>query len=270
MKTPPSNPTNEPKEDFWDLGDDDLNLDEPSGEGTEEQIPAPATVDQAPSAPTKMEASDLLGELDEDDLAPAPEPAARRVRSESSQNGPRPTSMVEKILLIVSLACLAGIAVWGTKTFYDSAPNGTLAEYKADYPAIGENVTIAGIETWWREPVRTGDNADVGVIMDSNLIPCAKITLSESGSTTIQVSFRDGDDRLIGDTKNLEVNNGKFTRNDSNEINIHATAGFPDPSLINAYANGDIAAWTIKIVEGSKTDTPLVKAPIQANRKEKE
>ena len=125
------------------------------------------------------------------------------------------------------------------------------------------------METWWREPVREGDDPDVGVVVEARLIPCASIKIGEEGSSNLQVSFRDGEDQLIGDILNLSVTNGKFEKNNSDEISVYATDGFNNPTTINPYVNQDIAPWTLAIVEGSEGADPIVKARIEANRKEK-
>ena len=106
----------------------------------------------------------------------------------------------------------------------------------------GESITIESVETWWREPVRGGDDPDVGVVVEARLIPCASIKISEGGSSTLQVSFRDGEDQLIGDILNLSVSNGKF-ENGSNETLVYATDGFTNPTMINPYVNQDITPW---------------------------
>ena len=170
-----------------------------------------------------------------------------------------------------------GAFAWGISFFYRDAPEGELVKFIEDFPIKGEDVTIETVETWWRKPVRSGDEPDVGVVIDSNLIPCARIKLSEGGSTTLQVSFRDGDQNLIGDTINLSVVNGKFFSNDSDdsddsdEIVVHSTSGFNNPSRIHAYANEDFAPWSLVIIESHDIDSdsdPLVKARISASSKD--
>jgi len=175
---------------------------------------------------------------------------------------------MEKGLLTALTVSLVGLAGWGITAFFNNAPNGEVVEFIEDFPIKGEKITIENIETWWREPVRDGDTPDVGVVIDAKLIPCAKIKLVASGSTTLQVSFRDGEDKLIGDTTNLTVEDGKFEQSGSNEIDVHATSGFRNPARMNAYVNTDIAAWSVVIVEGNSTETPLVRARLEANRKE--
>ncbi len=106
------------------------------------------------------------------------------------------------------------------------------------------------------------------MVIEARLIPCASIKIGEGGSSTLQVSFRDGEDQLIGDILNLSVSDGKF-ENGSNETLVYATAGFTNPTTINPYVNQDIAPWTLAIVESADGAEPIVKTRIEANRKEK-
>ncbi|MDG2400117.1 MAG: hypothetical protein P8M04_06065 [Akkermansiaceae bacterium] len=279
MQNQPTDPKNEPQNDFWDLGDDDLDTDEAKESSPPQQPPPVSTPDQnTPEAPLE----EILSELDDDPPPPPlpsqkPEPAApseaktspRRFRVNETRREATPTTWIEKIFIWALLVSLVGLALWGIYTYLDAAPNGDLAEYKEDFPIQGESVTIESVETWWREPVRDGDDPDVGVVVEARLIPCASIKISEGSSANLQVSFRDGEDQLIGDIQNLSVSNGKFEKNSSNEISVNATAGFNNPTTINPYVNQDIAPWTLAIVEGSEGAEPIVKARIEANRKEK-
>ena len=280
MSNKSSNSKNETHDDFWDLGDDDLNR-EVSGEAPEEE--GKEDGDKRIEDPPKKEKSekaniDDLGDLDHDPIEekaieerPARPTKPKLVGINESRKEATTVSTVEKISLIAVIACLVGAFAWGISFFYRDAPEGELVKFIEDFPIKGEDVTIETVETWWRKPVRSGDETDVGVVIDSNLIPCARIKLSEGASTTLQVSFRDGDQNLIGDTINLSVVNGKFSRNDSDEIVINSTSGFNNPSRIHAYANEDIAPWSLAIIESNNIDSdsdPLVKARISASSKD--
>ena len=278
MQNQPTEPQNEPQNDFWDLGDDDLDPDEAKESSQPKQQPTDsASAQDTPAAPLE----EILSDLDDDPLPPAlppqetepavpPEttPTPRRYRAKETGREATPTTEIEKIFIGSLLAVLVGLTVWGGYTYVGAAPNGNLAEYKEDFPIQGESVTIESVETWWREPVRDGGDPDVGVVVEARLIPCASIKISEGGSSTLQVSFRDGEDQLIGDILNLSVSNGKF-ENGSNEALVYGTDGFTNPTTINPYVNQDIAPWTLAIVESADGAEPIVKTRIEANRKEK-
>lgn len=278
MTDKPSDPKNKPQNDFWDLGDDDLDPGEAiESSPPKQQSPGPAPARTTPAAPATPP-EDIPGDLG-DDLPPPPAPSqkpasaapsqSRRVRVKETKREDKPTTMVEKTFIGVLLASLLGVAIWGVAAYLDTAPNGELTEYKEDFPIQGESVTVENIETWWREPVRDGEDADIGVVVEARLIPCASIKISDSSTTNLQVSFRDGENKLIGDIINLSVRDGQFEKNNSNEISVNATAGFNNPTTINPYINRDIEPWTLAIVEGGTSDEPIVKTRIEANRKEK-
>jgi hypothetical protein len=278
MTDKPSDPENKPQNDFWDLGDDDLDPGEAiESSPPKQQSPGPAPARTTPAAPATPP-EDIPGDLG-DDLPPPPAPSqkpaaaapsqSRRVRVKETIREDKPTTMVEKTFIGVLLASLLGVAIWGVAAYLDTAPNGELTEYKEDFPIQGESVTVENIETWWREPVRDGEDADIGVVVEARLIPCASIKISDSSTTNLQVSFRDGENKLIGDIINLSVRDGQFEKNNSNEISVNATAGFNNPTTINPYINRDIEPWTLAIVESGTSDEPIVKTRIEANRKEK-
>ncbi|MDF1710954.1 MAG: hypothetical protein P1U90_01875 [Akkermansiaceae bacterium] len=278
MTDKPSDPENKPQNDFWDLGDDDLDPGEAiESSPPKQQSPGPAPDRTTPAAPATPP-EDILGDLG-DDLPPPPAPSqkpaaadpsqSRRVRVKETKREDKPTTMVEKTFIGVLLASLLGVAIWGVAAYLDTAPNGELTEYKEDFPIQSESVTVENIETWWREPVRDGEDADIGVVVEARLIPCASIKISDSSTTNLQVSFRDGENKLIGDIINLSVRDGQFEKNNSNEISVNATAGFNNPTTINPYINRDIEPWTLAIVESGTSDEPIVKTRIEANRKEK-
>ena len=278
MTDKPSDPKNKPQNDFWDLGDDDLDPGEAiESSPPKQQSPGPAPARTTPAAPAPPP-EDILGDLG-DNLPPPTAPSqktasaassqSRRVRIKETKMEDQPTTMVEKTFIGGLLASFLGLAIWGVAAYLDTAPNGELTEYKEDFPIRGESVTVENVETWWREPVRDGEDADIGVVVEAGLIPCASIKISDSSSTNLQVSFRDGENKLIGDIINLSVRDGQFEKNNSNEISVNATAGFNNPTTINPYINRDIEPWTLAIVESGTSDEPIVKTRIEANRKEK-
>ena len=162
-------------------------------------------------------------------------------------------------------------AVWGFSTFHKEAPQGELVTFNEDFPVKGKNISAAEVETWWRDPIRTGDNPDRGVILDANLIPCARIKLQDSGSATLQVTFRDGKRNLVGDPITLAVEGGKFVTTGSDEITINSTSGFSSTSDLNAYTVGDIDPWSVVVEENndnSDGEEPFLKVRIDSTYKE--
>jgi len=137
-------------------------------------------------------------------------------------------------------------------------------------------MTVESLESWWREPLRTGPKADRGIQLSAKLIPCVKLVISGSSSGTIRYAFRDSENQIIGDSPTLQISNGTFAKTGSNEIVLHCTGGFDNPSLINPYVNGDIKPWIFQLFEATEGETPdrdsdgLVKALIDAVYQENE
>lgn len=301
MTTDSATPENEPDDD-WDLDDDDLDLDQvspapltPSLRDSEKpasqepvspaEPPHPVEPPRDAEPPPQRPASSSPETAPEPETAPAPseatESSSRSRRSSSSRSrrssssgkanpgGATSTSALEKLFLLAVILVFIGLLSWGITTFYAEAPEGELVEFTTEFPVVGEKVTVASVETWWREPVRSGDEVDVGVVIEAQLIPCAEIEISEGTGTTLQVSFRDAEDQLIGDIINLTVAGGRFADSDAPAVTIHATDGFHNASKINPYVNGDSDPWSLVIVESSDSEEPLVKARVSAERKEK-
>lgn len=268
IMTEDASPNSELPEDDWDLDDDDLSLGEsitptprplPNQRKAQIKEPAPRTREIAPAETAPAAAREP------EPPAPSPsepEKSARSVRKEKKTSSPSPSSFFEKISITTVLLCLAGVFAWGLSSYYSEAPEGELVEFTESFPAAGTSVSIAAVETWWREPVRDGENQDEDVVIEAQLIPCASITLASSGSTILQASFRDGENNLIGDSINLVVKDGRFTKNGDPTIEIHATAGFRNAPDLHPYLNGDIDPWSLVITEEDTPEPPVVKARV--------
>ena len=168
-------------------------------------------------------------------------------------------STVEKVSLLSVLIILFGAASWGVSSYYENAPEPELILFDEDFPIEGIYAAVAEIETYWRKPVRTGEDADHGVQLKARLIPCARIKLTGSGTAALAVSFRNSKQELIGDPISLDVKNGMFKKTGSTEITLTSTAGFENPSEINAYINEDIDPWSVLFVEGPPGTNPSYK-----------
>lgn len=262
-------PSTETDEDFWDLGDDDATIANTKNSSSEDALSNPhesaTKAKEDTSSPLKVDPSPLKADPGAQDS-----PIREKKQEESSTSEVRTEEIVkdqvgsvtsklsslEKSSLIAVITLLVGAAIWAVSTFYDHAPEGTLVQFDKDFPLTGKNITVAEVETYWRKPIRKGENLDLGVQLNARLIPCARIKLSGEGDAALALSFRDSDKNLVGDPFSLEVKNGKFIKNNSNEIIVNCTAGFLDRSNIHPYINGDLKPWSLLIVEGDSGTTP--------------
>jgi len=272
MSTKPPSSEKDAPEDFWDLGDDDLDVNLPADE--EEETPNPqeeATRSDSPAEDPPVEEQEIT---DEKTAPPAVkvDPAEETAKSTGSLGKwLADLSLIEKASLLILIACLAGAAVWGISSYHKEAPQGELITFDEDFPIKGDSITATAVETWWREPIRSGDNADRGVVLEARLIPCARIKLQDAGSATLQITFRNGKRDLVGDPITLEVEGGKFTKTNSDEITINSTSGFSSTSDLNAYTNGDIDPWSVVVEENgdsSDSDEPFLTVRIVPTYKE--
>ncbi len=278
----PSN-TPAPEEDFWDLGDDsDLDLPEKTETSPSESIipeVRKTPLESTPAGPIKVTEKSTAERIVPVEAKPPvsitddPPPAPTRQQPKVER---KPINLIEKVCIALLFLCLLGAGAWGISNYYSQAPERTLIQVTEDFPVEGEIFTIDSVETWWRNPIRKGPDADRGIKLDARLIPTATIHLSGSGNGTLRYSFRNSDGKIIGDSPALKVINGKFEDSRSPEITIHCTNGFTNGSNINPYINGDILPWTLEILEASTGVTPkqgtesLVKVLIDPIYKEAE
>jgi hypothetical protein len=276
MSTKPPSSEKDAPEDFWDLGDDDLDVNLPALE--EAQRPGPIEEPSELEEVAEAHAAELEQHsgVQEEELPTAGDDLQESGGEPGSSAGSigqwlKTLSIIEKASLLILIACLAGAAIWGVSSYYKEAPQGQLITFDENFPVKGAKITAAEVETWWRRPIRSGANVDRGVVIEANLIPCARIKLQDSGSTTLQVTFRNGKRDLIGDPITLTVEAGKFTSTNSDEITINSTSGFSSASDLNAYTNGDIDPWSIMIEESddsSNGDEPFLRVRIDPTYKE--
>jgi hypothetical protein len=200
----------------------------------------------------------------------------------SNEHGPLPfqfstLSILEKASLGILTAGLLAFAIWATASVAATIPENPDAE-NTRFPVEGENAVLASVETFWRKPVRSGDNIDEGVSRDIELIPAAKIQLGEkSKAEALRFLFRDEEGRYAGDATTVRIANGKFQDSGANTarangrtVIIRATTGFLHEGEIISYLSDDNFQWHLMILEsddGSEFKEFLT-IPISARRKD--
>ncbi len=159
-------------------------------------------------------------------------------------------SKIEKIAISALCAVLALGAILTLIHFSNRVPTRPLVAEEIDFPVSGKIVEITEARTYWREPVTTGENADV-VRRGTQLIPVLKLNLS-SKSGAIRVFFRNEEDLLMGDgiTRTVKGNT---------EVAVAATAGFEDVGMHTAYRTGDSKRWVVQVFEAPDATSPREK-----------
>jgi hypothetical protein len=183
----------------------------------------------------------------------APEENSQQSKSSSTKPALPATSSftnIEKISISILFAALALGATLAVIYFSNEVPTRPLIAKKIDYPVDGQMIKIKTATTYWREPITTGENADV-VRRDTKLIPVLKLSL-HSKPCAIRIFFRNEDGTVIGDTITLMVSG-------DTELTIPATAGFDDIGMHAAYRTGGSDPWVVEILEGPGRAAPREK-----------
>ncbi len=238
-----------------------------------DQWEEPETLPELPTKPTSASAlvvpnnfkeiSTLQAEAAAEDVAPEPavrvpvsgndrdEFSGKSVQTASASTLPlRPVlnlNSIERLglgVLAVLLLALGSIFYFNT---IRRIPSGTSLVESGDFPIKGKNMEVTSAETYWREPVTTGVDADT-VQRDILLIPVAEFATS-GGPAAIRIFFRDSNGILVGDAVSRTVQGEQ-------KFKVSATSGFDDMAKHAAYRTGQVEPWTLEVLEGPSESAP--------------
>jgi hypothetical protein len=288
------------EQDLWDLDDED-SLDaaptpvaepeavaepEPAAKPAPEEIPEQAeseptpTVAEEPAAPAAKPDTAKVEEK-----AAAPDKTAKRTTfsdeiepssEPSSETAPAPISFGkperrEWIGLGILGALFLVLGIWWIAGLLTSVPTTRLGEDEPDLPISGRFMEINSAETYWRKPIREGDQPD-RARADVLQIPVLSVTIEGTGDGVLRVIFRDDEGEFVGDSITHTFTAGHFDQSRSPQIEFPATSGFLEDADFNAYrVGGD--RWTVEVLEGPSENAPgsefesLLTAPISSNRR---
>lgn len=183
-------------------------------------------------------------------VAPAtPEPKVSEARSEAS----RPVaarkqsdfSVLEKLgvgaLILALLAIFAGFLMFSATRL----PMESLDSRKVKFPIGGKLVTVRAANTYWRDVVQSGPEADV-VRRGTRLLPVLELSCS-GGSGVLRVLFRDENGDSVGDVITRQVTT-------EGKIIFAATAGFNEFGMHAAYRTGESKPWKVEVYEGGSAN----------------
>jgi hypothetical protein len=156
-------------------------------------------------------------------------------------------SKIERIGLfsLLGFLTIGGIAIIAFSL--NRLPTSSGLTRTQDFPVEGKLITIETADTYWREPISEGPNAET-FRRGTRLLPVLTLTASD-GSAAVRVFFRNGDRELIGDAVTRTIQSGTT-------IEVAATAGFEDIGMHAAYRTGQTVPWTIEIFEGKSENSP--------------
>jgi hypothetical protein len=159
-------------------------------------------------------------------------------------------SKIEKISIALLVAILALTATFTLIHFSNEVPLKPLIAEQLDFPIEGKLITVTSLETYWREPITRGDDADV-VRRGVKLIPTIRIGI-EGSSGAIRVLFRNESETVVGDNISRQIEKDGI-------IEITATDGFEDIGMHAAYRTGEGERWTVQVLEGPSIGAPREK-----------
>jgi hypothetical protein len=222
--------------------------------------------------------SDEIGDLDEPrerlphpapapapqpEPAPAPQPAAAATPPVTSSGSttapaiPRPRIHRRDAINLAAFAfVLLLAAIWVLTRFF------SLFEFKSqfvempDFPLKGQHASIGGADTFWREPVRSGEQRDFAR-REVAMIPVLELTLDPASSAgALLVIFRNGQGEPVGDAIRRSFRDGRFDASGNATITFPATDGFVEEGNYHAYRTGKGDPWMAEVLEGPSVDAP--------------
>lgn len=286
------------EDDLWDLDDDPKGaveeavakeavrppIEEPPQELSEEDPASEEPVEPTTSVepmPTPTEPVPMprpqespTPELPTPDADPAPEsPQPAR----EARDSPKPAvtkltlpSRRDLISLGIAAAVFLGLAIWWIAGLFSDIPTTRIGGDQPDFPIEGKHAEVAVATTYWRAPIRDGEQRDVARPEVSH-IPVVSVTLS-GGTGALRAVFRTHTGDFVGDTITHAFENGKFVANRSDTIEFPATDGYETDGDMNGYRVGD-DRWKIEILESTGAEAsgsgfqPIFSIPVSPTQR---
>jgi hypothetical protein len=148
-------------------------------------------------------------------------------------------------------------AVWVLTRFFTLLSFTRDSDGQPSYPLKGELAWVESAQTFWREPVRSGETRDVGARRKVVIIPVLELTLdaAHSGGGSLRVIFRNAEGNPVGDPITRSFGAGRFEASDSPTASFAATDGFTEDGDFQAYRTGKGKLWTADVLEGPPGDS---------------
>ncbi len=257
------------EDDLWDLDGEQESPVKPeprvpakaaeesvSEEPPEEEAPAPEEEPAAASPtrePESVEAEERETAVESVESETAPEPAEASTRESSSPPTLSLPSRRDLISLGVLAAVFLGLAIWWIAGQFSDIPTTRIGGDEPQLPVQGEHAKVAKASTYWREPVREGENRDV-TRPEVSYIPVVSVKVAD-GTGALRAIFRTHTGDFVGDSITRVFENGRFLDNGSDTIEFPATDGYETDGDMNGYRVGD-DRWSVEIFEGPGANAP--------------
>lgn len=270
-----------PVDEIGDLEDDE-DQDEIENDGPEATLhvipeqeveESPAPVPQAPpahpagdeAAPDLTRAALVAGESGSSkpnqrrgDSTPQRPATATATAGPSAGSLTRPRLNRREVIGLAAFAfALLLAAIWVLTRFFSAFEFKSEFVTGPDFPVQGERVQLERAETFWREPVRTGESRDFAR-REVTMIPVLELTLDPDKTTggTLLVIFRNSEGEPVGDSIRRSFTGSHFDSNGQATTAFPSTDGFIADGDFNAYRAGRGNTWMAEVFEGPSIDAP--------------
>jgi len=151
-------------------------------------------------------------------------------------------SLATIFLLIATFSVIYSLNILNIKSMYSD---------DLELPINGKMTLVSSVETYWREPINEGEDADT-VRRGVKLIPAIKMDIESISkqSGALRVLFRNEDSVVVGDNISRSIPQ-------KGTLEITATDGFSDLGMHAAYRTGDSPLWTVEVFEGPSVGAPI-------------
>lgn len=267
----------EPVDEIGDLEEEDAD-DEMADDGAEgilrvipePEIEAPAAP-RAPSPPVDPSPVEDPPERTRAALLPSEDSPAKPNQRRGQSAAPRPAAAPapagslplprfnrrEVIGLAAFSFTLLLAAIWVLTRFFSAFEFKSEFVTGPDFPVKGERVQLERAETFWREPVRTGETRDFAR-REVTMIPVLELTLDPGKTTsgTLLVIFRNSEGEPVGDSIRRSFSGSQFDASGRPTAAFPSTDGFVAEGDFNAYRAGKGKSWMAEVFEGPSIDAP--------------
>lgn len=257
----------EPLDELTGLGD----LEEPdlpaapSAPHRDEAVPEVAPLASEPAQPseageesTPSEDPSSNAKLPEAPFeSPAKEEDTRETLLKELQKGWGPglrfvAQRIRAFSYLEQLSCvliLIGIIGFSTAVFFPALlgfPQKQEFLESRDFPVRGKHIVVTDAETYWREPVTEGADADT-VRLGVALLPVIDLKF-KTDPGMIRLLFRNSEGRLVGDPLTRMVKGEQ-------SLSLSATTGLRDTGMFSAYRTGEMEPWVVEVFEAPGSNT---------------
>ncbi len=182
----------------------------------------------------------------------------------------RPLTLVEKICSAAGAAVVVAAAVWLINAITSEANGkGEGSTPWPDLPMKGAHLTLSEVSSDWRRRTDADRVAQMEVILPvpslqmPQIIPQVRFTIDPSASSSgfLRFIFKDSEGKPRGDTRVVQVENGKLKDMGKGEIikgdadgSVYCSYGLLNSAAYRSYEGDDKPRWSVEAAESTAYD----------------